>query len=93
MNLHSIHPSQPIGKVVTNALTVQRRAWNFGHENYGASIDVLAEMKVVLSKFKYLNPKQKELAETLSRYPEIKYAKRMGSAARNTVHQFVVTLK
>lgn len=78
---------------IAQALEHQRKAWNFGHENYGASIDVLAEMQTVMSKFKYLNPKQKELMVRLEQNDTLKYAKRLGSSARNVVHQFIVSLK
>ena len=80
-------------KQLEHALTLQRTAWNAGHENYGASIDVYAEALEVLKGFKHLNPAQAEFRDTLEAMDELKYAKHLGSAARKAVRHFVVTLK
>lgn len=79
--------------IIKNALDIQRQAWNNGHENYGASIDVHAETLVVLKGFKHLNPLQKALMVELEAKDELKYAKSLCSAARKAVRHFVVTLK
>ena len=41
-----------MNKQLTKALELQRNAWNSGHENYGASIDIYAEALEVLKGFK-----------------------------------------
>ena len=82
-----------MNKQLTRALELQRSAWNAGHENYGASIDIHAEALEVLKGFKHLNPVQSELRDTLLAQDELKYAKHLGSAARKAVRHFVVTLK
>lgn len=82
-----------LNKQLERALDLQRTAWNNGHENYGASIDVLAETLEVLRYFKHLNPAQAILAAELQEKDELKYAKQLGSAARKAVRHFVVTLK
>ncbi|UNA02321.1 RIII lysis inhibition accessory protein [Serratia phage SP1] len=79
--------------IIKNALDIQRQAWNNGHENYGASIDVHAETLSVLKGFKHLNPAQKILLAELEGKDELKYAKSLCSAARKAVRHFVVTLK
>lgn len=78
---------------LTHALSIQRQAWNSGHENYGASIDIHAEAVTVLKSFKHLNPAQKQLAEALAQVDELKFAKPLCSAARKAVRHFVVALK
>lgn len=82
-----------MNKQLTKALELQRNAWNSGHENYGASIDIYAEAMEVLKGFKHLNPAQSEFRDTLEAMDELKYAKHLGSAARKAVRHFVVTLK
>ena len=42
-----------MNKQLTKALELQRNAWNSGHENYGASIDIYAEALEVLKGFKH----------------------------------------
>ncbi|QPI13902.1 rIII lysis inhibition accessory protein, rapid lysis phenotype [Serratia phage 4S] len=79
--------------IIKNALDIQRQAWNNGHENYGASIDVHAESLSVLKGFKHLNPVQKSLMAELESQDFLKYAKPLCSAARKAVRHFVVTLK
>ena len=39
-----------MNKQLTKALELQRNAWNSGHENYGASIDIYAEALEVLKE-------------------------------------------
>jgi hypothetical protein len=80
-------------KQLQHALELQRNAWNNGHENYGASIDVEAEALEILRYFKHLNPAQKALEEELQKLDELKYAKRLCSRAHKAVRHFVVTLK
>lgn len=80
-------------KQFTHALSLQRTAWNAGHNNYGASIDVEAEALEVLRGFKHLNPAQAALREELEAKDELKYAYGLCSAARKAVRHFVVTLK
>lgn len=82
-----------MNKQLQHALKLQHNAWNNGHENYGASIDVLAEAKDILQYFKHLNPVQSELLTVLSETEELKYAKPLGTAARKAVRHFVITLK
>ena len=82
-----------MNKQLSHALKLQRNAWNHGHENYGASIDVLAEAKDILEYFKHLNPAQTELLVELKEIDELKYAKPLGTAARKAVRHFVITLK
>lgn len=79
--------------IIVNTLELQRRAWNAGHTNYGASIDVEAETVSVLEGFKHLNPRQKDLLDSLSVKDELKFAYPLCSAARKAVRHFVVTLK
>lgn len=79
--------------IITNALDLQRKAWNAGHDNYGASIDVKSEVLTVLEGFKHLNPAQKVLLETLKLNDTLKYAYPLCSSARKAVRHFVVTLK
>lgn len=74
-------------------LNIQRTAWNSGHPNYGASIDVLSEALRVLSGFKHLNPVQKLLFNDLSHNDSLKYAKPLCSGARKATRHFIVTLK
>lgn len=78
---------------IERILTIQRQAWRFGHDNYGASIDVKAAMLHFLQYFKHLNPAQKALETELLAVDELKYAKRLGSRAQKAVRHFVVTLK
>ena len=80
-------------KQIAHALKLQPNAWNNGHENYGASIDVLSEAKDILEYFKHLNPVQTELLEKLKTNESLKYAKSLGSAARKVVRHYVITLK
>lgn len=80
-------------KQLHHALELQRHAWNNGHENYGASIDVEAEALEILHYFKHLNPVQAALASELEAKDELKYAKPLASAARKAVRHFVITLK
>lgn len=79
--------------IITTALDLQRKAWNAGHDNYGASIDVEAEILSVLEGFKHLNPAQKTVLADLTEKDELKYAYGLCSAARKAVRHFVVTLK
>ncbi|QPB12387.1 rIII lysis inhibitor accessory [Providencia phage PSTCR6] len=80
-------------KFVQLALDLQRAAYQNGHENYGASIDVLAEALRILDGFKHLNPAQKALQIELTENDNLKYAKPLCSSARKAVRHFVVTLK
>ncbi|WPK35726.1 rIII lysis inhibitor accessory [Escherichia phage AV117] len=80
-------------KQLQHALELQRHAWNNGHDNYGASIDVEAEALEILRYFKHLNPAQATLASELEAKDELKYAKPLASAARKAVRHFVITLK
>ncbi|EAA6275675.1 hypothetical protein DQ003_13045 [Salmonella enterica subsp. enterica] len=80
-------------KQLQHALELQRNAWNNGHENYGASIDVEAEALEILRYFKHLNPAQATLAAELEAKDELKFAKPLASAARKAVRHFVITLK
>lgn len=80
-------------KQLSHALKLQRNAWKHGHENSGASIDVLAEAKAILEYFKHLNPAQSELLASLVEMDELKYAKPLGTAARKAVRHFIITLK
>lgn len=82
-----------LSKQLNHALDLQRTAWNNGHENYGASIDVEAEALEVLNGFKHLNPVQAELRDSLVQKDELKFAKGLASAARKVVRHFVITLK
>lgn len=79
--------------IITSALELQRKAWNAGHDNYGASIDVQAEILSVLKGFKHLNPVQTTLRDTLSAQDVLKFAYPLCSAARKAVRHYVVTLK
>ncbi|AHY25193.1 lysis inhibition; accessory protein [Pectobacterium bacteriophage PM2] len=79
--------------IINSTLDIQRKAWNFGHENYGASIDVESEILTVLKGFKHLNPVQLALKTTLESQDELKYAYSLCSAARKVVRHYVVTLK
>lgn len=79
--------------IITNALDLQRKAWNAGHDNYGAGIDVQAEILSVLEGFKHLNPVQKTVFETLKAQDVLKYAYPLCSSARKAVRHYVVTLK
>lgn len=80
-------------KQLQHALELQRNAWNNGHENYGASIDVEAEALEILQYFKHLNPAQADLRDILVQKDELKYAKPLASAARKAVRHFIITLK
>ncbi|AEO97135.1 rIII lysis inhibition accessory protein [Salmonella phage vB_SenM-AKM_NP4] len=82
-----------MNKQLEHALSLQRTAWNAGHENYGASIDVLAEALEVLKGFKHLNPAQADFRDALLLKDELKFAKGLCSSARKAVRHFVVTLK
>lgn len=79
--------------IIKSALQAQRKAWEHGHENYGASIDVKAELLSVLKGFKHLNPAQKALEIELSAADELKYAKPLCVFARKGVRHFIVSLK
>lgn len=79
--------------IIQTALELQRKAYNAGHDNSGASIDVSAEILSVLSGFKHLNPVQANLRDTLSAQDVLKYAYPLCSAARKAVRHYVVTLK
>lgn len=78
---------------IEKILSIQREAWNRGHENYGSIIDVLAAIKHFLEYFEHLNPKQKELLESLKQVDELKYAKRLCSRANKAARHLVVKLK
>lgn len=80
-------------KQLEHALVLQRTAYNAGHDNSGASIDIYAEALEVLRYFKHLNPAQAILAAELQEKDELKYAKPLCSSARKAVRHFVVTLK
>ncbi|ADI55530.1 hypothetical protein [Escherichia phage vB_EcoM-E33] len=82
-----------MNKQLNHALELQRNAWNNGHENYGASIDVEAEALEILRYFKHLNPAQATLAAELEAKDELKFAKPLASAARKAVRHFIITLK
>ncbi|AND75886.1 lysis inhibition; accessory protein [Escherichia phage WG01] len=82
-----------MNKQLNHALELQRNAWNNGHENYGASIDVEAEALEILRYFKHLNPAQATLAAELEDKDELKFAKPLASAARKAVRHFIITLK
>ena len=82
-----------MNKQLEHALTLQHTAWNAGHDNYGASIDVYAEALEVLKGFKHLNPVQAELRDSLTLKDELKYAYALCSSACKAVRHFVVTLK
>lgn len=82
-----------MNKHLNHALELQHNAWNNGHENYGASIDVEAEALEILRYFKHLNPAQATLAAELEAKDELKYAKPLASAARKAVRHFIITLK
>lgn len=82
-----------MNKQLNHALQLQRNAWQHGHENSGASIDVLAEAKTVLESFKHLNPVQTEFLSELKAMDELKFAKHLGTAARKAVRHFIITLK
>lgn len=79
--------------IIKSALHLQRQAWNNGHENYGASIDVKAEALKVLEGFKHLNPVQKALEVELTLTDELKFAKPLSVTARKAIRHFVVSLK
>ena len=74
-------------------LNIQHQAWNNGHDNYGASIDVKAAMLDLLEYFKHLNPAQKAVETELKEQDELKYAKPLCAKAHKAVRHFVVTLK
>lgn len=79
--------------IIENVLDLQRKAWNAGHSNSGASIDVEAEILAVLKGFKHLNPVQADMRDILAQKDELKYAYALCSSARKAVRHFVVTLK
>lgn len=79
--------------IVKTALDLQRKAYNAGHDNSGASIDVYAEILSVLSGFKHLNPVQTTLRDVYQAQDVLKYAYPLCSAARKAVRHYVVTLK
>lgn len=78
---------------VKTILDIQRNSFQNGHENCGASIDVLAEALKVLEGFKHLNPAQKSLHQELLENDNLKYAKHLSSNARKAVRHYIVTLK
>lgn len=78
---------------IQNILDIQRGAWNKGHENYGTELDILGAAKVILDRFKHLNPAQKRLIESINAIDGIKYAKPLCSKANKEVRHLVVTLK
>lgn len=78
---------------ITQVLSVQRQAWNNGHQNYGSSVDVKAAALHFLNYFKHLNPAQKALSDELVATDELKYAKRLCSRANKAVRHFIVALK
>lgn len=79
--------------LIKYVIQIQNKAYNNGHENMGASIDVKAVALDILRYFKHLNPVQKSLEIELSGLDELKYAKPLCSAAHKAVRHFVVTLK
>lgn len=78
---------------ITRILEIQRTAWNHGHDNYGAGIDVQAEALAVLKGFKHLNPAQTAVRVVLEAADELKYAKPLCTSARKAVRHYIVTLK
>lgn len=78
---------------IQNILTIQRQAWNKGHDNYGSEIDVLADAKYFLTYFKHLNPAQKSYLEKLEQIDELKFGKKLCSRAHKAVRHMIVTLK
>lgn len=79
--------------LIKYVISIQRKAYNAGHENLGASIDVKAAVLDILQYFKHLNPTQKALEVELLQLDELKYAKPLCSSAHKAVRHFVVTLK
>ena len=80
-------------ELIKYALGIQRKAYNAGHDNQGASIDVQAAVLDILQYFKHLNPVQKALEVELSTVDELKYAYPLCASAHKAVRHFVVTLK
>lgn len=82
-----------INEKVKHVLNIQRHAWKNGHSNYGAEIDVLADMMFYLNYFEHLNPKQKHLQEILKDIGNLQYGQKLCSKAHKAVRHFIVTLK
>ena len=80
-------------ELIKYVIQIQRKAYNNGHDNMGASIDVKAAALVILDYFKHLNPSQKALQIELSGIDELKYAKTLCAAANKAVRHYIVTLK
>lgn len=80
-------------ELIKFVLGIQRKAYNAGHDNLGASIDVKAAVLDILQYFKHLNPAQKALEAELSQDDTLKYAYPLCSSAHKAVRHFVVTLK
>lgn len=78
---------------IENILSIQRQAWNKGHDNYGSEIDVLADAKYFLNYFKHLNPAQKAFLAELEQIEDLKFAKKLCSRAHKAVRHMIVTLK
>ncbi|AWY10228.1 rIII lysis inhibition accessory protein [Acinetobacter phage AB-Navy71] len=78
---------------IQNILAIQREAWNRGHENYGTELDILGAAKVILDRFKHLNPAQKRLFDSIESIDAVKFAKPLCSRANKEVRRLVVTLK
>lgn len=79
--------------VINRILDIQTQAWSHGHDNYGSSIDVKADMLYFLKYFGHLNLAQKRLKLNLEKEDELKYSKKLCSRAHKAVRHYIVTLK
>ena len=80
-------------RCIKRALSIQKFAWNNGHDNHGTKLDVLATAHDILSGFKHLNKAQMELYDEISKECNLKYAKKLCSRANKSIRHFIVTLK
>ena len=78
---------------INKILDIQTHAWSRGHDNYGSTIDVKADMLRFLKYFGHLNQAQKALKHLLDQEDELKYAKKLCSRAHKAVRHYIVTLK
>lgn len=79
--------------LIKRVLEIQHSAWKNGHDNCGASIDVLSSTLYFLKYFKHLNLAQKKLLEELNSFDNLIFAKKLCSRANKTIRHYVVSLK
>lgn len=89
-----------MNSIIKNAISQQRQSYNRGHENQGANIDVLSEVKRILST-KALSRNKKAISllteihdfdTILNEHEPLKYAKSLSFPVRNYIKKEIFNL-